>query len=149
MADGRKILSGDSAWEKNIYRHPHRQGLFAEEVYSMKHDIYSLGVCLLEIGLWESFILCEDVSGPCAPADALGLNLQSPEFQNPMLMKKHLVDMAQKELPKRIGERYMEVVVNCLTCLDKENVDFGNQKEFEDEDGVLIGVRYIEKVWSW
>ena len=22
----------------------------------MQHDIYSLGVCLLEIGLWESFV---------------------------------------------------------------------------------------------
>ena len=148
MADGRTRLSGDLAWEKNIYRHPQRQGLFPEEVYTMQHDIYSLGVCLLEIGLWESFVLCKDDSDHSAPGTVLELHLQSPEFQNALLMKKHLVGMAHRELPTRIGEKYKEVVVNCLTCLDEENIDFGNQKEFEDEDGVLIGVRYIEKVCS-
>ena len=33
-----------------------------------------------------------------------------------------------------------------MTCLDESNLDFGNRSEFEDEDGVLVGVRYIEKV---
>lgn len=41
----------------DIYRHPKRQGLQLDERYNMKHDIYSLGVCLLEIGLWEPFIV--------------------------------------------------------------------------------------------
>jgi len=50
-ADGRTLRSGDSIWEKNLYRHPHRQGLNPEDIYNMQHDIYSLGVCLLEIGL--------------------------------------------------------------------------------------------------
>ena len=51
MVDSRTRRSGDSAWEKNLYRHPHRQGLSPEDIYIMQHDIYSLGVCLLEIGL--------------------------------------------------------------------------------------------------
>ena len=46
-----------------------------------------------------------------------------------------------------MGDTYTEVVINCLTCLDEDNEDFGNPEEFEDEDGVQIGVRYIEKVW--
>lgn len=55
MADSRTLRLGDPTWEKNLYRHPHRQGLVPEDAYTMQHDIYSLGVCLLEIGLWESF----------------------------------------------------------------------------------------------
>ena len=47
---------GDNDWAKNIYRHPQRQGLHPEEDYRMLHDIYSLSVCLLEIGLWESLV---------------------------------------------------------------------------------------------
>jgi hypothetical protein len=30
--------------------------------------------------------------------------------------------------------------------LDKSNLDFGDRSEFEGEDVVLVGVRYIEKV---
>jgi hypothetical protein len=44
------------AWDRNVYRHPLRQGDRPAEAYRMQHDIYSLGVCLLEIGLWESFV---------------------------------------------------------------------------------------------
>lgn len=145
-ADGRTIRSGDSTWEKNLYRHPHRQGLHPEEVYTMQHDIYSLGVCLLEVGLRESFLLYTDSTTVPLPAAALGIALDGPELKQPAQMKKHLIDLAERALPKRMGDRYEKVVVNCLTCLDEDNVDFGDQSEFEDLDGVLIGVKYIEKV---
>lgn len=32
--------------------------VWSEEAFKMQHDIYSLGVCLLEIALWRSFVLC-------------------------------------------------------------------------------------------
>lgn len=144
--DGRTLRSGDSTWEKNLYRHPHRQGLHPEDVYTMQHDIYSLGVCLLEVGLWESFVLYTDSATAPLPAPALGVALDSPELQQPAWIKKHLIDLAKRELPKRMGDRYEKVVINCLTCLDQDNADFGDQSEFEDLDGVLMGVKYIEKV---
>ena len=146
MADGRTLRSGDSTWEKNIYRHPHRQGLIPEEIYTMQHDMYSLGVCLLEIGLRESFLSYQDGATSPQPTAVLGSTLDSPEFKQPPLMKEYLVTIARRELPKGMGERYTMVVVNCLTCLDQENIDFGDQSEFEDADGVLVGVKYIEKV---
>ena len=58
-AEGRTYMSGDAFWEKNLYRHPKRQGDYPEEEYKMQHDIYSLGVCLLEIGLGTSFVRFE------------------------------------------------------------------------------------------
>ena len=144
--DGRTRRSGDSAWEKNLYRHPHRQGLNPEDIYTMQHDIYSLGVCLLEVGLWESLVSYENGTAVPLPGATLGLTLDDPEFKQPVLMKEHLIALAKRDLPKRTGERYKEVVVNCLTCLDEDNADFGDQSEFEDLDGVLVGVKYIEKV---
>lgn len=45
------------AWEKRIYQHPERQGTFAEADYEPRHDIYSLGVCMLEILLWTPFVV--------------------------------------------------------------------------------------------
>jgi hypothetical protein len=150
MAIGRTRLSGDSAWEKNLYRHPQRQGVNPEETYVMQHDIYSLGVCLLEIGMWESFVSYKnDATTDPVPATVLGITLGGTEFSRPVLMKEHLVALAKRDLPKGMGERYEEIVVNCLTCLDQDNADFGNQSEFEDMDGVLVGVRYIEKVCDY
>lgn len=145
-ADGRTLKAGDSAWEHNLYRHPQRQGVQPEEIYIMQHDIYSLGVCLLEIGLWESFINYEAGENGPIPGKVLGITFDDAEFSQPTLMKEHLIALAKKELPRKMGSRYEEVVINCLTCLDKDNVDFGDQKEFEDVDGVVVGARYIEKV---
>jgi hypothetical protein len=54
--DSYTSLHGDNVAERNLYRHPHRQGLVAQERYNVRHDIYSLGVCLLEIGLWTTFV---------------------------------------------------------------------------------------------
>ena len=145
-ADGRTLRSGDSTWEKNLYRHPHRQGLNPEDIYTMQHDIYSLGVCLLEVGLWESFLSYEDSATAPLPAAVLGITLDCPEFKRSALIKEHLIALAKRDLPRRMGDRYEKVVVNCLTCLDQDNADFGDQSEFEDLDGVLVGVKYIEKV---
>ena len=146
-ADGRTRRLGDSAWEKNLYRHPHRQGLNPEDIYTMQHDIYSLGVCLLEVGLWESFVSYEKGITVPLPAATLGITLESPELRQPILLKEHLLALAKRDIPLRMGERYKEVVVNCLTCLDEDNTDFGDQSEFEDQDGVLVDLKYIEKVY--
>lgn len=112
----------------------------------MQHDIYSLGVCLLEIGLWDSFVSYEANENDAIPGKPLGVSFGDAEFSNPAMVKEHLVVLANRELPRRMGERYEEIVVNCLTCQDKDNADFGDQRDFEDAAGVIIGARYVEKV---
>jgi hypothetical protein len=42
---------GDDDWYRNIYRHPQRQGVHPEVDFNILHDIYSLGVVLLEIAV--------------------------------------------------------------------------------------------------
>ena len=70
----------------------------------------------------------------------------SPEFNNPYLLKDHLHSIARSALPRRMGTKFAQVVETCLTCLDPENTDFGDERDFQDADGILVGVRYIEKV---
>jgi hypothetical protein len=145
-AESISMLRGGSEWTSNLYHHPRRQGETPQDSYIMQHDIYSLGVCLLEIGLWTSLVSYEE---QICPSKALGLRTDSPELYDPDLIKNHLVSIARKKLPMVMGTRYTEVVETCLTCLDEDNVDFGDEQEFQDEDSILVGVRYIEKVGLW
>ena len=112
----------------------------------MQHDIYSLGVCLLELGLWQSFVDYDLAEMVPRPSSALGLSLGSPELHNPYLLKDHLLSIARSALPRRMGTKYAQVVETCLNCLDPDNTDFGDERDFQDADGILVGVRYVEKV---
>jgi len=153
--EGRTYMTGDVLWEKNLYRHPKRQGEKPEEVYTMQHDIYSLGVCLLEIGLGVSFVRFEATSMSNEnPKGAIPDSiLQIAEYlknkdvrARAFGIKKRLVAIAEAQLPGRMGTVYTNVVASCLTCLDRDNQGFGDECDFMDEDGILVGVRYIEKI---
>ncbi|KAK1855279.1 het-s domain protein [Colletotrichum chrysophilum] len=148
------LRAGDDAWERNLYRHPTRQGLQAQETYIMQHDVYSLGVCLLELGLWDSFVEYNsdagETSSKTAPGMELGLSLADFKFQSGNIeqtqkIKNQLVSLAKARVPARMGDKYASVVITCLTCLDEDSDDFDGDN-MQDEDGILVGVRFIEKV---
>jgi hypothetical protein len=146
MADGRTYGHRDSSWEKNIYRHPHQQGFSSHEYYLMQDDIYALGVCLLEIGLWQSFVICDKEDG--IPQSGSGIDLSGAltikeETKRALRIKELFIAAAQERLPIMVGPKYSNVVVSCLSCLDRDN---GDESEFQDSDGVVIGVKYIERV---
>lgn len=141
---------GDQTFDGNLYLHPNRQGTSPQERYIMQHDIYSLGVVLLEVGFWQSFVECNPEHGGVRPTALLGA---PPAVEGVRLLKYVLLSaqdrflsLARFELPKVMGTEYARVVETCLTCLDDDNNDFGDQTEFEDEDGIIVGARYIEKV---
>jgi hypothetical protein len=139
-------------------RHPSRQGTQPEANYQMQHDIYSLGVILLEIGLWTSFVVEDSESDSLLPIpnSILGpTNLEKPPNPLPTATKnkRKLEDIAQRELPARLGRRYTDIVLLCLRCLDQGNGTDEKERGFgvgfadwTDEDGLVIGVRFIEKV---
>lgn len=141
---------GDQTFEGNLYLHPNRQGTSPQEKYIMQHDIYSLGVVLLEVGFWMSFVEYVPGNGSVRPTALLGA---PPAAEGGQLLRyvllssqDHFLSLARSELPKVMGTEYARVVETCLTCLDDNNDDFGDQSEFEDEDGIVVGARYIEKV---
>ena len=143
---GNTSLTGDRDWANNIYRHPERMGEFPAEAYRMQHDIYSLGVCLLEIGLWEPLV---EYRGEATSKPEYGrvcrdfLRTDKPW----VFFKDYLVNLADNELPRRMGDRYACVVMTCLTCLDKDG-DFSEQAEVVDADGILLGLRFIEMIFG-
>ncbi|KAJ5671980.1 hypothetical protein N7507_001107 [Penicillium longicatenatum] len=161
-ANADTVLQGSGAWELDIYNHPQRQGEHPSDAYKMQHDIYSLGVCLLEIGLWQSFVQFPTLATECKPHpskvfEAFIARLNSSEDMSqafpvllsaaPVDFKDYLLELARIELPRRVGDKYAEIVVTCLTCLDQEN-DFGEEADVADDDGILVGVRFIETVHS-
>ncbi|KAI2462995.1 hypothetical protein F4781DRAFT_426720 [Annulohypoxylon bovei var. microspora] len=84
---------------RDVYRHPDRQGR-PTQLFNKVHDIYSLGVVLLEIGLWQQ-----------------ATSLEKSGFANvrdPQAIKKHLVRHAEKRLASKMGEKYRQVVLTCL-----------------------------------
>ena len=96
--------------EENIYRHPDRQiitGTKPRSPHNKTHDIYSLGVILLEIGLGrlaiESFKLIELLPGGVA-------GMQS----NMQLAKGLFIQLSEKFLPERMGTKYAAITQACL-----------------------------------
>lgn len=163
-ADGGTNFTGDATWERNLYRHPSRQGEFPEEAYKMQHDVYSLGVCLLEIGLWQSFVSYSSDPTP-KPQYGDGYRqfikwlestgaISSPQMASSaayqriiaLKLKEYFIHLAKTRLPLATGDKYSAVVVTCLTCLDKDNEDFGKEGEMSDSEGILVAVRFIETI---
>ncbi|CUS12332.1 unnamed protein product [Tuber aestivum] len=146
-ADGVTYRAGDESWSKNLYRHPTRQGNYPDNVYRMKHDIYSLGVILLEIGMWTPFV--GEAGEPGAALSQVVPILQdSNQKKKATRIKELLVDMAHDHLPPEVGTKYTDVVVSCLSCLDRDS-ELGSGSEFLDDDGILASLRYIRRKRSW
>jgi hypothetical protein len=84
-------------WQTNIYRHPERQGEHPANRYSMIHDVYSLGVVLLELGLWQ-------------PLDKYKQQLH---LKSPNQALEFLQTLAGRTAIT-MGERYRDIVLFCL-----------------------------------
>lgn len=144
-------MFGDNLWHQNLYRHPARQGLAPEEMYTMQHDVYSLGVLLLEIGLWTSFV--HYAIGPIGEALVLPGSLElaavpkmRDERKRAFELKRTMTELAREKLPSQMGDRYTSLVVSCLTYLDKDSSFAGYDVGSGDDEGLVMGAEYIRKV---
>ncbi|KAJ5372059.1 hypothetical protein N7517_004065 [Penicillium concentricum] len=71
--------------------------------------------------------------GATASFDALAIQL-----------KDFLVEQALTRLAPRMGDKYSQVVLSCLTCLDDDNEDFGGSDMAGNDDA--IAVQFIERI---
>jgi len=111
----------------------------------MQHDIYSLGVCLLEIGLWSSFVGQDQQ--PLTSFDISEELKSKNQMKAATEIKGRLIEKTRTELPSIMGKKYTEVVLSCLTCLDSGVTNmFEDEDDLYDEDGILVGVAFIEKI---
>lgn len=87
----------DDSLACNIYRHPDRWGP-PEERFGIAHDIYALGVVLLEIGIWRP---------------VLGFDKHFNEMSSDEI-KTYLELHAKERLPHYMGVEYTRAVMTCL-----------------------------------
>ncbi|KAL1616249.1 hypothetical protein SLS54_008542 [Diplodia seriata] len=95
----------DDDLERNLYRHPDRQGR-PKVTFSKLHDIYALGVVLLEIGLWEP------VSSMYRRAKG---RMGNGAIPSPAGIRKRFVQLAEQRLAHHMGDGYVEAVLACLS----------------------------------
>ncbi|KAF2840208.1 hypothetical protein M501DRAFT_932170 [Patellaria atrata CBS 101060] len=103
--EGATEMRSDFDIEPNLYRHPERQGVPTRQ-FARRHDIYALGVVLLEIGLWHT--VSQIFASKVKAAQQIG-NLPKPKE-----VLATLISLAQGELPKEMGAGYSAAVLACL-----------------------------------
>ncbi|EJC99810.1 uncharacterized protein FOMMEDRAFT_31071 [Fomitiporia mediterranea MF3/22] len=120
-----------------LYKHPRHLG-FRQYDYEMRDDIFSLGVCLLEIALWDSlFVWNSNEGGFVERKEAVDLSEDRcreeiakqgrPKNSNKTLFRKYLLKEAAKEkIPPILGDLFRDVVVACLTFGDPFEVTKDN-----------------------
>ncbi|CAD6581907.1 MAG: hypothetical protein ASARMPREDX12_000700 [Alectoria sarmentosa] len=103
-ADQNTTWTWDQDAEKNMYRHPERQGLLTRS-FDKTYDIYALGVVLLEIGLWQT---------------AFAIRQHAKQAQEPAVrfdrydLKEAFIALAKQRLSRTMGLAYRDAVLTCL-----------------------------------
>ncbi|KAL5536408.1 hypothetical protein ACEPAF_230 [Sanghuangporus sanghuang] len=144
---------------RGIYFHPRdqRESEHRAERYSMEDDIYSLGVCLFEVGLWRSLLVWdESINENEYVYDDSFVALSDRNTWPGFTMKERarakldlLVREARRLLPKALGSEYTDVVVSCLTVGYDENPFKEEYEACRDESSDdPVAAKYLESVLS-
>ncbi|RAK90439.1 hypothetical protein BO79DRAFT_208303 [Aspergillus costaricaensis CBS 115574] len=104
--EGATDMRSDFEIEPNLYRHPDRQG-DPSRPYSRLHDIYALGVVLLEIGLWKTVSRLFETR--------IKEGQRTRKLPKGRDVRAALTSLAQRDLPKEMGSAYASAVVACLS----------------------------------
>lgn len=118
-------MRADFEVEPNFYRHPDRQGRPTHQ-FNRLHDIYALGVVLLEIGLWVT--LSRLMEAKIKEAENSG------RLPNRKKVAEDLMALAAQGLPKEMGVGYTKAVLACL------------KGDFRGTEGPALAVDFQEKV---
>lgn len=152
-------------WWRRLYQHPSRHVQNIVEEYTMNHDIYSLGVCMIEILLWQSLLVKTDEANSPVPSQLLqpvvdeviaGLGLD--QGQNPVtafgdldgeMVQDILTKIAEAHLPSAVGTRLTELVVNCLTVLEGSfgPISFAGQSALETTSNFMTTIQ--SDLWNF
>ncbi|EEU36954.1 uncharacterized protein NECHADRAFT_81126 [Fusarium vanettenii 77-13-4] len=149
-------LTGDVTLQRKIYQHPERQLPTADREYSMAHDVYSLGVCMLEILRWESVL--QPSSPFVSPAfvetfTRLGFRPNEADpgdyyTKFPNKNKAILLSMSESLIPGEAGTKMTRIVCEFLTCLDRKGQELDeelNAYVINDEaDRIKVAMNFVD-----
>jgi serine/threonine protein kinase len=112
--------------DQDLYQHP--EYIFQEDKtrFKQRYDIYSLGVVLLEIGLWKC------ISEIRKQKDLSELTVED--------FHKRLIEKYVPQLGERMGRTYRDAASMCF------NGDFGSKAEDTEEGRLLVRLIFQTKV---
>lgn len=123
LSDGISLSIPVEDFEQNVYRHPSRQGS-PSKYHTKQHDLYSYGILLFEVGIWNLVSNCFDA--------------KLREDLAPWKMQEHIKINARKRLGHYMGAAYEQAVSTCL------NMDFG--VELDDSVGTKLAKAFQDLV---
>ncbi|KAI4250641.1 MAG: hypothetical protein LQ352_005326, partial [Teloschistes flavicans] len=103
-------LRVDHSLGNNIYRHPDRWSI-PRMRFTKAHDVYSLGIVLLEIAFWQNAISKADISDPLADSRTHRL---APEKIRDLFVAK-----CTRQLPHLVGQVFTSAILECLYFQEK------------------------------
>ena len=129
----------ESTWDddagKNFYRHPERQGP-PLVTFTKRHDIYALGLVLLEIGLWRTLSdIWED------SRDRIQKRTGKIPPLNRWLNVEYFMEAAKHNLAHTMGEAYAKAVMTCLELRRDET-----NQEYEERQATAFYVNVLRNL---
>ncbi|KAH6640047.1 hypothetical protein BKA67DRAFT_542571 [Truncatella angustata] len=116
--------------QKAYYLHPDQQGT-PDRRYSLRDDVYALGVLFIELALWTLFVRWNSATWERNRGLVSASTRKAP---SPEAMRVRFLGFARKEVPRAMGGVVGEVIVACLEGLD------------DVDEGSGDGGAYIKKV---
>jgi hypothetical protein len=117
--------------EVELYRHPERYHT-KKAAYSPKHELYSLGVLLLEIALWTT--ISKQFEGPIA-------KVQSMKMLPPLNVVEGAMDKLSQDprVAREMGVEYARIIRRCLkTDFDVHKHDEGRTALLGQFDALVV-----------
>ncbi|KAL3251973.1 hypothetical protein ABHI18_010354 [Aspergillus niger] len=132
--EGATDMRSDFEIEPNLYRHPDRQGVPTRQ-FSRLHDMYALGVVLLEVGLWKTVSRLFETR--------IKEGQRTRKLPKARDVRAALISLAQRDLPKEMGSAYASAVVTCLSGDFRKGSDPELSLDFREKvvDCVAEGLR--------
>ncbi len=160
--DAQTSRVGENVPERNIYRHPQRQGIQLQTKYHILHDLYSFGTVLVEIAMWDSFRSLVDKSYGNIPLHK-SIKDSKGNPRSPADIKAWFEKVAKELVPRFMGQTYADLATDCLRCVDdyekyleleKANSGSGDDirilgllaAEVKDQNGIAILHQYSRRV---
>jgi hypothetical protein len=142
-------LRTNDDWKRDLYSHPSRQCQPTMK-YAMAHDIFSVGVILLEIGLWESLITFDNASKNdtinervIPDGNKMYQNIKQMQPSAGKLFQSTFEEIATIELPSEMGSRFSQIVSQCLRAVEE---GLGEEEPNLSVTEDMVGLRYIQQV---